>query len=81
MKKKYLINLNEIENIKNFVKDINQYEFPINVVSKDRSIEYDAKSIMALLSLDLSQPVYVIINNNINDNQIKLFEETIRKYE
>lgn len=79
MKKCVEVKLNEIETLKNFVNEITKFDFPINAHSLNRSSEYDAKSIMALLSLDLSQPIEIVANIpeylNISD-----FENVINKY-
>lgn len=57
--KTYTITLTKIEDLKNFVKGISKFDFPINVSSINRSAVYDAKSIIALLSLDLSLPICI----------------------
>ena len=79
MKKCVEVKLNEIETLKNFVNEITKFDSPINAHSLNRSAEYDAKSIMALLSLDLSQPIEIIANIpeylNISD-----FENVVNKY-
>ena len=79
MKKCVEVKLNEIETLKNFVNEITKFDFPINAHSLNRSAEYNAKSIMALLSLDLSQPIEIIANIpeylNISD-----FENVVNKY-
>ena len=79
MKKCVEVKLNEIETLKNFVNEITKFDFPINARSLNRSAEYDAKSIMALLTLDLSQPIEIIANIpeylNISD-----FENVVNKY-
>lgn len=79
MKKCVEVKLNEIETLKNFVNEITKFDFPISAHSLNRSAEYDAKSIMALLSLDLSQPIEIIANIpeylNISD-----FENVVNKY-
>lgn len=79
MRKSVVVKLNEIEDLKAFVNEIGKLDFPINAHSLNRSAEYDAKSIMALLSLDLSQPIEIIANIpeylNISD-----FENVINKY-
>ena len=73
------ISLNSIDKVKSFVNEITKFDFPINAHSLNRSSEYDAKSIMALLSLDLSQPIEIVANIpeylNISD-----FENVINKY-
>ncbi|WP_288682350.1 HPr family phosphocarrier protein [uncultured Eubacterium sp.] len=79
MRKSVVVKLNEIEDLKAFVNEIGKLDFSINARSLNRSAEYDAKSIMALLSLDLSQPIEIIANIpeylNISD-----FENVVNKY-
>lgn len=66
--RKIKINLNNIEDIKRFIKVVEKFMSDIDIVT-DRVV-LDAKSIMALYSLDLSQDVYVrIISNDINENR------------
>ena len=59
------VNLNSIQNIKRFVEICAKY--PFNIIAKKGRYVVDAKSIMGMLSLDLSQPVQieVIFKNNI----------------
>lgn len=79
MRKSVVVKLNEIEDLKAFVNEIGKLDFPINARSLNRSSEYDAKSIMALLSLDLSQLIEIVANIpeylNISD-----FENVVNKY-
>ena len=66
--RKIKINLNNIDDIKRFIKIVEKFMSDIDIVT-DRVV-LDAKSIMALYSLDLSQDVYVrIISNDINENR------------
>ena len=66
--RKIKINLNNIDDIKRFIKVVEKFMSDIDSVT-DRVV-LDAKSIMALYSLDLSQDVYVrIISNDINENR------------
>lgn len=66
--RKIKINLNNIDDIKKFIKVVEKFMSDIDIVT-DRVV-LDAKSIMALYSLDLSQDVYVrIISNDINENR------------
>lgn len=66
--RKIKINLNNIDDIKRFIKVVEKFMSDIDIVT-DRVV-FDAKSIMALYSLDLSQDVYVrIISNDINENR------------
>ena len=51
------INLTNIEDVKRFVQFANAYDFEIELSSGKYTV--DAKSIMGIFSLDLSQPIIV----------------------
>ena len=53
------ISLNSIDKVKAFVNDISKYDFDFDLVSGRYVI--DAKSIMGVFSLDLSNPVIVVV--------------------
>lgn len=58
------VNLNKIDDIKKFSNVVNSFVSDIDVVSGN--IVIDAKSIMALYTLDLSKDIYVrIISDNV----------------
>ena len=58
------INLNNIGDIKKFIKVVSNFMSDVDIIA-DR-VFLDAKSIMALYSLDLSQDVYVrIISDDV----------------
>ena len=58
------INLNNIGDIKKFIKVVSNFMSDVDIIA-DRVV-LDAKSIMALYSLDLSQDVYVrIISDDV----------------
>lgn len=62
--RKIKINLNNISDIKKFIKVVSTFMSDIDVMT-DRVV-IDAKSIIALYSLDLSQDVYVrIISDDV----------------
>lgn len=64
--KKIRINLNNIDDIKNFIRVVETFISDIDVIA-ERTV-LDAKSIMALYSLDLSQDIYVrIISDDITE--------------
>ena len=56
------INLNSVQDIKDFCEKATRADFQIDVTS-DRYI-IDAKSIMGLFSLDLSKPVTCVLHAN-----------------
>ena len=49
------VSLNSIDKVKQFVNDINRYSYDFDLVYGRYVI--DAKSIMGIFSLDLSQPI------------------------
>lgn len=77
--KTYNINLNLIEDVKAFASDINK-EIKSKVLIKNDMYVLNAKSLLGILSLDLSEPIEVsILSEDINE--LKRFKEIIRKYE
>lgn len=65
---KIRINLNNIDDIKKFIKVATSFVSDIDVITERTVV--DGKSILALLSLDLSQDIYVrIISDNITENR------------
>lgn len=65
---KIRINLNNIDDIKKFIKVATSFISDIDVITERTVV--DGKSILALLSLDLSQDIYVrIISDNITENR------------
>ena len=67
------ISLNSIDKVKSFVNEITKYDNDFDLVSGRYVI--DAKSILGVLSLDLTQPLTVQYGGQ-NDN----FEKTLRKF-
>lgn len=62
------INLNNISDIKKFIKITTSFMSDIDVIT-DRAV-VDGKSILALLSLDLSQDIFVrIISDDVVENR------------
>ena len=72
-----IIKLNEIEVLKQFVRDIRSLDCDVDVVRGKYVV--DAKSILGLLSLSLSEPVTARINTD-DEELIKQFEEICTKY-
>lgn len=79
MKRNFNVKLNKIVSIKDFIKMTSGFESNIDVVSGKYIV--DAKSIMGLFSLDLSNPVEVIIHSDDNEEELKRFVEAIKPYE
>lgn len=62
------VNLNSIEKVKSFVRDINKYENDFDLVAGRNLI--DAKSIMGILALDLSKPLKLNIHSQNHGDSI-----------
>lgn len=62
------VNLNSIDKVKSFVKDIAKYDNDFDLVS-DRYV-VDAKSIMGIFALDLSKPVKLNIHSRCHAEHI-----------
>lgn len=60
---RFFVDLNKVDDIKFFVKQAERYDCDIIVKNKDRIFSIDGTSIMGLFSLNLSEPVEVIIKN------------------
>lgn len=70
------INLGSIDKVKSFVNDITKFDSDFDLVSGRYVI--DAKSIMGILSLDLSKPINLNIHGDEDNAEIM---EVIKKYE
>lgn len=71
-----MITLDSIEKVKHFVNTINRYDGDFDLASGRYVI--DAKSIMGIFSLDLSQPLRLdIYNMTIIDELLPLIDEYI----
>lgn len=62
------ISLNSIEKVKSFVNDIARFDAEFDLVSGRYVI--DAKSIMGIFSLDISQPIDLNIHTEGDDTEI-----------
>ena len=62
------ISLNSIDKVKAFVNAITQFEFDFDLISGRYVI--DAKSIMGIFSLDISQPIDLNIHTEGDDTEI-----------
>lgn len=62
------ISLNSIEKVKSFVNDIAKFDAEFDLVSGRYVI--DAKSIMGIFSLDISQPIDLNIHTDGDDSEI-----------
>ena len=55
--KNFVISLNSINDVKEFVNIVSKYEFDVDLISGRYVV--DAKSIMGIFSLNLSKPIKV----------------------
>ena len=62
--KQVTISLNSIDKVKSFVNDVTKFETDFDLISGRYVI--DAKSIMGIFSLDLSNPINLNIHNEEN---------------
>ena len=78
--KTVMISLNSIDKVKSFVNDISKFNFDFDLVSGRYVI--DAKSIMGIVSLDLSKPIELNIHaegENLDSVMEKLTPYIIEK--
>ncbi|MEN6315871.1 MAG: HPr family phosphocarrier protein [Clostridiaceae bacterium] len=66
--KAFNIMLRSINDVKDFVNIVNQYDFDVDLASGRYVV--DAKSIMGIFSLDLSKPIRVEVHMDDCDNFI-----------
>lgn len=69
--------INTIEKVKNFVQDMSRVEVPADLSNTGRRYVVDAKSILGILSLDISHPMDLsIYDDETNaDKYRKIFEK------
>ena len=77
MVKRRTINLNEIVKVNKFVREMSTFESDIDIIS-GRYI-CDSKSLMAVLSYNLSKPVDIEIHSD-NEEEIKRFNEVLEEF-
>ena len=71
------VSLNSIDKVKQFVNDINRFSYDFDLVSGRYVI--DAKSIMGIFSLDLSQPID--LNIHVEGADLEEVLKTLSVYE
>lgn len=72
--KKFKVLLGSINDVKNFVNIVTKYDYDVDLISGRYVV--DAKSIMGIFSLDLTQPIDVEIHSDDCD----AFVEEIKPY-
>ncbi len=69
--KNFLVHLKSINEVKEFVRIVNNFEYDVDLVSGRYIV--DAKSIMGIFSLDLAKPIEVMVHQgNSEDLKEKL---------
>ena len=77
MNKEYVLNLDSLTDLNNFVMEISS-QIPCDVDEKYGRQVVDAKSYLGLVTISI-HPVTVVINTN-NEDYIKRFNEICNKY-
>ena len=72
--KQFEIMLNSIDDVRNFVNIVNRYNFDVDLTSGRYVV--DAKSIMGIFSLDLSNPIKV----DVHSDDCETFINEIKAY-
>lgn len=75
---KVTVNLNQLEMMKRFVSIISTFESDVDAVRDKYTI--DAKSIMGLLTLDLSKPLDIVLNSK-DEDEVNRFLEVMKEFE
>lgn len=71
------VNLNNVSDLQKFVNDISHFNYEI--IAERGNYKVNAKSIIGLLSLDLSEPLEINILSD-NENIISEFKKVGEKY-
>lgn len=78
MKKEYLLNLDSLTDLNNFVKEVSmQISCDVDAIYQRQIV--DAKSYLGLVTISI-YPVLIRINTE-DEEQIRVFGEICRKYE
>ena len=77
MDKDLLVTINTIEKVNRFVKIANEFDCDIDVTSERYVL--NAKSILGILSLNLLEPIKVVVHSN-NKEIIEKFNESMEEF-
>ena len=77
MKTERYVNLNSIERVKNFVNKITTIESDIDLIYGRYTL--DAKSIMAIFSINLNNKLKLVLHSD-NEDEIRKFNEIAEEY-
>lgn len=78
MKTQVTVYLNDFMKVKNFTQVVSKFESDIDMVRGRYVI--DAKSIVGIYTLDLSEPIDVVLNSDDNE-EIDRFIEAMKEFE
>ena len=73
--KKFTVQLKSINDVKDFVRIVNDFAYDVDLASGRYIV--DAKSIMGIFSLDLTQPIEVDIHSESGDDLKKKLQPFI----
>lgn len=77
---KVTVILNEVDKLKDFVNEVSKFDMDFDAVRGRYVI--DAKSIMGMMSLDLSKPVDVIVRSKTDDeSEIEKILEILKRFQ
>ena len=71
------VSLNTIEKVKDFVKQVQNIDASVDLVSGRYVI--DANSIMGIFSLDLSKPIDIVIHSD-NKEDVEKFNALVKNF-
>lgn len=74
---KVKILLKNMDNVEKFIEITNKFNFDIDVIGEKRMV--NGKSVLGLLTLDLTSPLSVILNTN-KSNEINEFINLINDF-
>lgn len=77
METKVMVLLNEVKKVQKFINEVSKFNSDVDLV-KGRYV-IDAKSIMGIFGLDLSNPVQVKIHS-VDDKEIVKFNEIMKEF-
>jgi phosphotransferase system HPr-like phosphotransfer protein len=77
MKNEFLISLNAIKKVKEFVRIVDKFDSDIDITQGRYVI--DAKSIMAIFSLNLLEPMKIKIIS-VNEEEIESFNNVMEEF-
>ena len=77
MNTKVTIVLKEYDKIKKFINEVVKFDSDVDLVKGSYTV--DSKSIMGIFTVDLSEPVDVVIHSD-NEEEVKRFNEVMKEF-